>query len=283
MRLFNIGVLVAALAVPSSSAAQTAPAAPNDDPLRNGAAWGAAIGAAGMLVLARQSVDWCGIGCDADGSMASVMIPGALIGALAGWIADRDAGNTRRDGQRVHARLGPTVMHTWYDSLSLDGTFTSPGIHFSLQPSPHVSFAIEYQHAAADLRPAPGLVPQVILDNTVSAADRIAGWTRAPYRRTLGGTLTEMVGGRLPSIGRVSIEVAGGLTVQKRESWDYYDAGQPGTFKVLNFASPEFGFVYGANVEIAVTRRLMLTPALRAVHVNRSQSLSAGAGLQWRF
>ena len=52
---------------------------------------------------------------------------------------------------------------------------------------------------------------------------------------------------------------------------------------MLNFASPEFGFVYGANVEIAVTRHLTVVPALRAAHVNRSQSLSAGAGIQWRL
>lgn len=281
MRLFNIGVICAALLIPRTSAAQ-APAK-DDDPLRHGAAVGAAIGAAGMLALAQQSVSWCRIGCDYGGSIASAMIPGALIGALAGWIADRDAGKTRREGQRFHARLGPTVMHTWYDSSTLDGTFTSGGIHATLQPSPHVTFAIEYRHADANLRPAPGLVSQVILDNTVSAADRGAGWTRAPYRRALGGTLTEMVGGRLPSIGRISIEIVGGLTVQQRESWDYYDAVQLGTYKVLNFASPEFGFVYGTNVEIAMTQHLTLVPALRAAHVNRSQSLSAGAGIQWRF
>ena len=286
MRLFNIGVVCAALLIPRISAAQAQ--AHDDDPVRHGAAWGAAIGAAGMMALARQSVDWCGIGCEADGSEIIALLPGALIGALVGWIADKDAGKTQREGQRFHARIGPTVMHSWFDSPMSDGTYPSAGISATFQPSPHVTISAEYRHARAEFRPAPGAVPQRILDNVVAASSRVAGWARAPYSRQVGATLTEMAGGRLPSFGRVSVEILGGFFVQEGESRNYYDAWYgpttvPGNYHVLNFESADLGYVYGSNVEIEVTRNLMLVPAMRATHARGARNISAGAGIQWRF
>ena len=200
MRLFNIGVVCAALLIPRISAAQAQ--AHDDDPVRHGAAWGAAIGAAGMMALARQSVDWCGIGCEADGSEIIALLPGALIGALVGWIADKDAGKTRREGQRFHARIGPTVMHSWFDSPMSDGTYPSAGIS-------------------------------------------------ATFR---------------------AVEILSGFFVRRRVRPSYYDAWYgpttvPGKLNCARASGrTELGYVYGSNVEIELTRNLMLVPALRATH-----------------
>jgi hypothetical protein len=284
MNLIRNLVCLAALVTPALATAQPA----QDDPLRHGAAYGAAIGAAATTALANQLVRWCRTGCEADGSMMMAVLPGAAIGALVGWIADKDAGPTRRVGQRFHARLGSTVMQTWYDSPGIEGTYSAGGVAATMQPSPHVTFAIEYRRADVELRPAPGVVPQHILDNVIPAPNRSAGWTRAPYSRRLGGTLTELVGGRLPAFGPVSVELVGGVSVQQAENLDYFDAepGQNaarGTYKVLNFQTPSVGYVYGTNVEIAAWRHLVVVPALRVTQTSGARQLSAGAGLQWRF
>ena len=47
------------------------------------------------------------------------------------------------------------------------------------------------------------------------------------------------------------------------ETFSYYDADDPGKYKVLNFAAPDLGAVFGANAEIALARHVAVVPMVR--------------------
>jgi hypothetical protein len=88
--------------------------------------------------------------------------------------------------------------------------------------------------------------------------------------------------------------------VQGQEKRDYYDAFQasgrdtiddplrvtplPGRYYVLDFESPEVGFVYGIDAAIALSSGLSAVPTLRYHQWDDPAPMFAyGVGIQWRF
>ena len=59
-----------------------------------------------------------------------------------------------------------------------------------------------------------------------------------------------MIGIHPRTWGRVRLELLGGIAVHANETFSYYDADDPGKYKVLNFAAPDLGAVFGANAEL---------------------------------
>jgi len=278
MRLIRTGVICMALLAPRASMAQQ-----SNDPSRSGAAYGAGIGAAGAVLMVGTLWSWCDLGCENDmpyGALLGVAATGAAIGAAVGLIADRDARDIPR-GQRAHVRFGPTLSQAWYREASINGSYVTRGLAFTLEASPHIRFQTEYSHAGSELRPPPGSVPASILDHVIATGDRGAGYSRAVFSRWIGSSLSETIGVRIP-VSKIGVELAGGLISQQTASRDYYDAG-PGQYKVLKFASPYLRYVYGGDVTIPVMKHVMIAPGVRWTSGGDSRTMRTGVAIQYRF
>jgi hypothetical protein len=271
-----------------------------DDPLLDGIGRGAAIGAGGALSIMQTAVSWCRTGCENDmpaAAAALVATMGGTIGSLAGLIADVDAGGSRTlyppaapgGSTRPSVRFGPVYTHVLDRSGELEGSASAPGVSFAFQPSPHVTYHVEYRTSSTELRATPGSVRTDVLNNEVPATARIAGWTRGLYSRETPAALTHLLGAVLPELGPVRVELLAGVEVQRQRDRDYYDAhssaGQrlPGKYYVLDFESPEIGLVFGADAEVRVFRSLSIVPGIRLTRMSNRSSTGVGAGVQWRF
>ena len=281
MRLIPIALCIA-LAVPTSSFAQQQQ--DDRDRFRNGPAAGAAAGAIGAVTMVSMLSSWCDLGCENDmtaGGMLMVAGMGAAIGAAAGWIADVDGRRFPTAGRRAHVRFGPTLSQTWYRESTIDGTYLTRGLSFTLEASPHVRFQTEYSHAGAELRPPSGSVPASILDHVVETGDRGAGYSRAIFSRWMGSSLSETIGVRIP-VSKMGIELVGGMIGQQVAKRDYYDAGR-GQYKVLKFEAPYLRYIYGGDMTIPVMKNVVIAPGVRWTSGGDSRTFRSGVALQYRF
>lgn len=282
MTLIRTGAICMALLVPAASFGQQA--THDNDPFRSGASYGTAVGAAGAVLLVSQLRSWCDLGCEDDmtaGGMLMVAGTGAAIGAVVGWIADRDARAYPSSGRRSHVRFGPALSQTWYRESNITGDYMTRGVSFTLEASPHIRFQTEYSHAGSELRPSSGAVPASILDHVVEASDRGAGYSRAVFSRWLGSSLSETVGVRIP-VSKVGIELIGGLMGQQIAKRDYYDAS-PGQYKVLQFESPYLRYIYGGDVTIPIVPNVVIAPGVRWTSGGESRTFRSGIAVQYRF
>ena len=283
MRLIPIGAICIALLVPTASLAQQQ-RHDDGDLFRSGPAVGTAIGAIGAVTMVSMLGSWCDLGCENDmtaGGMFMIAGTGAAIGAAVGWIADRDARRFPSAGRRARVRFGPTLSQTWYRESTVDGSYMTRGLSFTIEASPHVRFQTEYSHAGTEMRPSSGSVPSSILDHVVETSDRGAGYSRAIFSRWMGSSLSETVGVRIP-VSKIGIELVGGLIGQQVAKRDYYDAG-PAQYKVLKFEAPYFRYIYGGDVTIPVMNNLVITPGVRWTSGGDSRTFRSGVAVQYRF
>ena len=288
-----IVVLCAALAIPVSSAGQTA------------SDWrytqaGGLIGGAVMIGLTRASVAACGVGCDNDMPAGAELILagiGAGIGSLAGYAADRLRGDTN---PVFSVRAGPFFNHMAMRSSLVHGAANSAGAMAVLQLSRYFSVHGEYTWTKGSFAARPGSIDPTVLANIVPATARVAGWTRGVERSHVRSVFSELFGAHLPFGDRVQVELLAGIAVQASEAFEYYDAhetdGQgtsedpsrttavPGKYYLLNFASPDVGAAFGASVEIVVARRVALVPMVRYYRGrDPGPSVSYAVGALYRF
>ena len=274
-----------------------------DDPLTDGAAYGTLIGAGAALSIMQSGVAWCGKGCDSDmPSVATLLIGtmGGAVGSLAGLVADLDAGGPRTlfpptaaaaavSRKRPSVRFGPAYLQVFDRSGQVEGSAASPGVSMAFQPSPHLTYHVEYRWSTMEFRAARGTLPAHVVENEVPAASRIAGFTRGLYSRQTPAALTHLLGLVLPDAGRVRVELLGGLEVQQHRDRDYYDAYSStghriaGKYYVLDFESPEIGLVFGADAAVSLLRNLSIVPAIRFTQVSNRSSTAIGLGAHWRF
>ena len=159
----------------------------------------------------------------------------------------------------------------------------------AFQPSPHLTYHVEYRWSTMAFRAAPGTLPAHIVENEVPAEARIAGLTRGLYSRQTPAALTHLLGVVLPDAGRVRVELLGGLEVQQHRDRDYYDAYSStgnriaGKYYVLDFESPEIGLVFGADAAVSLSRNLSIVPAIRFTQISNRSSTGVGLGAHWRF
>lgn len=278
MTRISLGVLILALSIPGVVFSQTA----GTESLPRSAAYGAAIGAGAAAALLQTSASWCRLGCENDLDERGALLMAALgagVGAAVGGIAHLD-----RHGARAGASMGIIVARTSYQSGAVSGRFSNPGASFTLQASPHVTFITEYQRANAELFPPRDALSAHVRDHVVADTSRVAGWSRGVERRRFGRSLSELIGVRVPLGRRLGVQVLGGVATYEREQRDYYDGGTRGTYKILAFQSPDVGFVYGSDVEIAVSRHCIVTTGVRAeARTESARTVAPRFGLQWRF
>ena len=291
------GISLAAV-LPQAAAGQALqPQTAQADSVRDGAGWGALAGAGAAAALHIVEVSSCRIGCEYDlpGAAAIVQIGmGAAVGSLVGWIVDRTSDTPRR----AIVRVGPSVTHTTIASLA--GGAAAPGISLAVQVSRFISLHAEYVRVDHTFGPAPGDVPDHILENIVPATTRMAGWSRGIESKHVSYTFSELVGFQFPGWGPVRVGLLGGVGLQSAVTRSYYDAWQqtgigtrenparvvqlPGKYYVLNFESPDPGVVLGIDAEIAIARGLVAVPMVRYHRVgDPGPSLKAGTAVQWKF
>ena len=275
----------------------------SDDPLSDGAIYGSLIGAGAALSIMQRGIAWCGMGCENDMPGVAALLVGAMggaLGSLAGLVADIDAGGPRTlfpptaaaaaiNRKRPLVRLGPAYLQVFDWSGQVEGSAPSPGASVAFQPSPHLTYHVEYRWSTMEFRAAAGTLPGHVVENEVPAASRIAGFTRGLYSRQTPAALTHLLGVVLPDAGRVRVELLGGLEVQQHRDLDYYDAYSSsgnriaGKYYVLDFESPEIGLVFGADAAVSLLRNLSIVPAIRFTQMSNRSSTAIGLGAHWRF
>lgn len=253
------------------------------DSIKDGAGKGALAGAAGMVALWAAAANSCGKGCENDAPAAAALVVGAYgaaIGTLVGLVADLDAG----PGDVPGVRAGPIFSLTSFRSSELDGRAAAPGVAAALRLSPHISLHVEYTATDGHFTPAPGAVPEHVIQNLVPATSRWAGRAEWIQSRRVSYVFSQLIGVHPRPWGRLRLELLGGVGVQAQENRNYYETDVPGTYHVLDFESPEIGFVGGADVEIALTRHVVLVPMFRYNQMgDPGASLTYGGGVHWRF
>lgn len=273
----------------------------SDDPLSDGAIYGSLIGAGAALSIMHSGIMWCGKGCENDmPGVASLLVGtmGGAVGSLVGFAADLDAGGPRTlfpppaaaiNRRRPSVRFGPAYLQVYDRSGQVEGSAASPGVSVAFQPSPHLSYHMEYRRSMMEFRAAPGTPSAHVVENEVSAEARIAGFTRGLYSRQTPAALTHLLGVVLPDAGRVRVELLGGLEVQQHRDRDYYDAYSStgnrlaGKYYVLDFESPEIGLVFGADAAVSLLGNLSIVPAVRFTQMSNRSSTAIGLGAHWRF
>lgn len=272
----------AILTVERTPAPMQVPAEPRDS-LIDGMGKGALAGAGGMLALWTAAERSCGIGCERSGPAgASVLVGGfgAAIGSVVGLFADLDAGPLDRPG----VRAGPVYSHTAFRSTLVDGGAAAPGISAAVRLSPHISVHAEYTATNGRFLPAPGTIPPDVLANVVPAASRRAGRVELIENRRVSYVFSQLVGVHPRPWGPVRIALLAGLGVQGQENRNYYEADIAGKYHVLDFKTPEIGFVMGLDAEVAVARHIVIVPMLRYNAMgDPGPSMTYGAGVHWRF
>ena len=275
----------------------------SDDPRSDGAIYGSLIGAGAALSMMQSGIAWCGKGCEDGRPILAAFLVGTMggaVGSVAGFVADLDAGGPRTlypptaaataiNPKRPSVRFGPAFLQVFDRSGQAPGSAASPGLSVAFQPSPHVTYHVEYRWSTMEFRAAPGTLPAHVVENEVPAASRIAGFTRGLYSRRTPAALTHLLGIVLPEAGRVRVELLGGLEVQQHRDRDYYDAYSSsgnriaGKYYVLDFESPEIGLVFGADAAVSLLRNLSIVPAIRFTQMSNRSSTAIGLGAHWRF
>jgi hypothetical protein len=274
------------------------------DPRRGRAMVGALIGGGAMAAWMKAAAAACGLGCENDIPPAAPLGAaglGAAVGSLVGyWSGGRamprqlfppadspgrpPAPLNRHFPAGPQPRIGATFTQTTFRSALLEGRAAAPGFVLAVQLFRSVSAHIEYSATRGQFTARPGAVSTDILMNVVPAANRSAGWERGIAGRRVRWVFSELVGVQPPPIGRLRFELLGGLGVQAQEDRNYYDAFPPGKYKVLNFESPESGFVLGVDAEIAAAPNLVVVPMFRYNQMgDPGPSLVYGVGAHWRF
>ncbi|HJU43942.1 MAG TPA: hypothetical protein VJ691_14040 [Vicinamibacterales bacterium] len=244
---------------------------------------GGLVGGAALFGLVRMGAAACGVGCDNDMPVgAEVMMAGVGggLGALAGFAVDR----LRRGGDPVIAlSVGPSANYMTMKSSQVGGAATGGGLVAALQLSRFVSFHGEYATTRGTFVARPGSIDSAVLANVMPATSRSAGWSRGIEQIRSSWMFSEMIGIHPWTWSRVRMELLGGVAIHAQEKFSYYDA-TPGTYKVLNFASPDLGAVFGANAEIAVARHLAVVPMVRYyTRLEPGPSMSYAVGALYRY
>jgi hypothetical protein len=244
---------------------------------------GSLIGGAAGFGLIRVSAESCGIGCENDMPAGAELIIagiGAGIGAAAGFAADR----LRGDGDPlISFAAGPVVSHMSMRSSQVEGSATAGGVVAAVQLSRFLSVHGEYTALRGSFTARPGAIDPNVLANVVPDPSRVAGWSRGIEQVRYNAVFSEMIGIHPWTWNRVRMELLGGIAVHAKETFSYYDAG-PGKFKVLNFASPDVGAVFGGNAVIAVARHVAVVPMVRYYTRNDpGPSVSYAVGALYRF
>jgi hypothetical protein len=218
-------------------------------------------------------------------------------------VSNREAGDAppnRFYPRHPAVRLEALYRHTTLRSALVHGAAPAAGFAIAGEIAPNVSLHAEYTAAQGAFYPPVGAVPAYILENVVPATTRTASWSRGVASRRVTFTFSELIGVHPPPIGRIRFELLAGLGVQGQEKRDYYDAFQasgrdtiddplrvtplPGRYYVLDFESPEVGFVYGIDAAIALSSGLSAVPTLRYHQWDDPAPMFAyGVGIQWRF
>jgi hypothetical protein len=281
------------------------------DRTRDGVARGAAVGAAALAATALAQMKSCGIGCDWDSTPAIVLMSAALGaggGALVGLAADYDAQHsevvypagspggpsTSTFRNRHPVSIGVSYTATQVRAGALAGRADAPAFSASVRLSRHMTARAEYVPIAARYEARPGEVPDEVLGNLVEPLLRIAGRSYGLESRRVSYMFSQLIGVRPPSWRALQIELLGGIGIQGQEERAYYDAHRPldgggseqlaGKYYVLNFESPEVGFVGGVDASVALTPRLSVVPAIRYNALSGSAaSVTYGVGAHWRF
>lgn len=263
--------------------ASTPPQVESRDSIKDGMGKGALAGAAGMLALWTAARRSCGTGCEDDSPAGAAVIVGAYgaaLGSVVGLFADLDAGRGATPGLRV----GPVYSQTQFQSSLVDGRASAPGMAAAVRLSPHISLHVEFTATDGRFRPAPGTVPDVVIQNVVPPSSRRAGPQRGIEDRRVSYVFSQLVGLHPRPWGRLRLEFLAGLGVQAQENRNYYDADLPGKFHVLDFESPEMGPVTGVDAEIAIARHFVVVPMVRYnVMGDPGPSMTYGLGAHWRF
>jgi hypothetical protein len=274
-----------------------------NDPLTDGAAYGALIGAGAALSMMQSGMAWCRRGCEDGRPVLAALLVGTMggtVGSVAGFIADLDAGGARTlypptaagaaiNRKRPSVRFGPAYLQVFDRSGQVEGSAAAPGLAVAFQPSPHLTYHVEYRWSKMEFRAAPGAVPAHVVENEIPAASRIAGFTRGLYSRQSPAALTHLLGVVLPAAGRVRVELLGGLEMQQQRDRDYYDAYSStgnriaGKYYLLDFESPEIGLVFGADAEVSLLRNVAIVPAIRFTQMSNRSTTGVGVGAHWRF
>lgn len=300
-------VTVSGMAIPKARIASVI----RKDRLRDGAQWGALAGGASAAAQLMMGLAACKQGCASGaGGPMGAFATGALIGSGAGALVDllngRDevlypAGEDEDrffSARRVSARIGPTAGY--YSIPSFGAASVARGGSVAVQVARYVTFHVEYTHIGETFAGPAGSVPDSILQNVVPAAGRIAGWRRGIESTHISWVFSELVGVPLPSMGRVRLEILAGVAIQATGERGYYDAYErtglgtresplnyrrlPGQYSVLNFETPDVGWQYGVDGEIAVTRHVVVVPSVRYHQMKTpGPSITINTGVHWRF
>ena len=244
---------------------------------------GSLVGGAAFFGLTQAGAAACGIGCENDmstGAILAITGLGVGLGTLTGFAADVFLG----DGPPVFALSGgPIFSYMTMPSANMAGSARGAGGTVAFQLSRWFSVHGEYTAMHGTFTARPGSIDPTVRANVVPATSRSAGWSRGVEHIRSQWMFSEMIGIHPWTWSRVRMEFLGGVAVQAKETFSYYDAG-PGTYKVLNFASPDLSALVGANAEITVVRHLAVVPMIRyyAGH-SPSPSMTYAVSARYRF
>ena len=255
------------------------------------AAW--AVGLALENLIATNS---CRRGCEAPGGPMYLVVGalGAGIGAAVGAISRADGRRANLEGnprfRGPSGRIGLGYNQFSFRSGSVEAGAGGRVVGLTMQLSPRISTHVEFSTTDRTFLPAPNSVPAEVLDNVVPATSRVAGPRAGIERREISYTFSQLAGVQVGQWDRVRVEALAGLGVQGYTKRDYFPAyDQPGTpipgkFYVLDFESPEGGFLFGVDAEIAVAAGFAVVPAFRYYTFgDPGPAYSLGVGAHWRI
>ena len=279
-----------------------------DDAVADGIWRGALVGAGGMLGIAGAHMKSCNEGCDWGSTtliVAASAVLGSGAGAIVGVAADADARPVvlypaetaapapRTGFSRPPVRLGLSYTATTPRTSSLRGRAMAPSFSGAVRLSPHISIHAEFVRLDTTFTAAPGAISDDVVSNIIPATTRVAGRSFGLESRRIPYIFTELVGFHAAPIGRLQIEILGGVSVQGQEERGYFDAYRvdaggrtqsvPGKYHVLDFASPETALVIGLDADVAITGRFSVIPTIRYHAAGDSSAVTFGAGAHWRF
>jgi hypothetical protein len=204
--------------------------------------------------------------------------------------------DARRAGADANPRFrGPSVrLGVGYNTLSFRSGAIAEGVGgrvqtVTMQLSPRLSTHVEFSTTPRAFLPAPGSVSQEVLDNLVPTTARVASPSAGLASRHVTYSLSQLAGVQVGVWDRVRLEALAGLGVQGYTKRDYYPAytqftAIPGKFYVLDFETPESGFVAGVDAELTIAGGLAVVPSFRYYPFgDPGHTYSLGAGVHWRL
>lgn len=255
------------------------------------AAW-----AAGLALENIIAMNSCRRGCDGPGGPMFLVVGalgagiGAAIGAISRADGRRASGDTNPRFRGPSGRIGLGYNQLAFRSGSIGAGAGGRTVGLTMQLSPRISTHVEFSTTNRTFLPAPNSVPAEVLANVVPATARVASPRAGIERRDLSFTFSQLAGVEVGQWDRVRVEALAGVGVQGYTKRDYFPAYDqpgrpiPGKFYVLDFESPEGGFLFGVDAEIAVAAGVAVVPTFRYFTFgDPGPAYSVGVGAHWRF